>query len=154
MAQIYRIKEGSEWMALQPLGYEVYETSPISFRKVVPQDLNGELCQGRIENIYNNHDWQKQIYSQHKKKISKTLGLRFRKSKVVMTDRLASILTSWEIYIDMSDGWIGFTSGDPFDQRVYYATVHLDKYCADEIKALKDADLIEVIEVEENSNEG
>lgn len=154
MAQIYRIKEGKEWADLQPLGYEVSNVfSSVLFTKEVPQDFDGELCQARLNNIYRNPEWRTKIYDPHRKTIRNTIGLKYRKGKVVLSEQLKSVITGWMVLIDMSDGWVGFKSGDPFDQRVYYATVHLDTYCADEIKALQDADLIEVIEVQEEAED-
>ena len=66
-----------------------------------------------------------------------------------MTKKFKSIITDWLVEADfLEDRWLGFRSADPFDSRIFYNVSVLNKYCEQEIKELKEAELIEEIEVE------
>ncbi len=149
--KVYRIKEGTDLSKFRDLGYEAFDSDPPTLIKIVPQDINGDLCVGSLNGIYNNPEWRTKIYSYHRKEIEKALGLKYRHGKAVLGERFKHVLTDWRIQIEpTTDGWLGFSSMDPFDRKIYYASVHLDTYCADEIKTLLDNDLIELIDVEQD----
>lgn len=147
--KVYRVKEGIELVKMQDFGYDVIPSKPPILVKIIPQDIDGELCQGTLKNIYNNAEWKRKFYNPHKKALIEKLDLRYSHGKAKMTETFEHILTDWRIQIDVEDGWLGFASMDPFDRNVFYASIHLDTYCADEIKALLDADIIELAEVEQ-----
>lgn len=147
--KVYRIKEGTDLIKLQELDYDAIPTTPIILVKIIPQDIDGELCQGTLKNVYNNKEWKRRFYAPHKKIIIEKLGLRYSHGEAIITEAFSHVLTDWRIQIDTDDGWVGFASMDPFDRNVFYASDHLDKYCADEIKTLLDADIIELIDVEQ-----
>lgn len=148
--QVYKIKEGVDLNKFNDFGYDIIPSELPLLVKVIPQDINGELCQGTLENIYNNPLWRSKVYNWHKKELEKTLGLKYRRGKIVMTEQFEHVLTDWRIQIEpFGDGWLGFASMDPYEHNIYYASRHLDKYCADEIKSLLEADIIELVEVEQ-----
>jgi hypothetical protein len=149
--QVYRIKEGTDLNKFAEMGYDIIPSELPLLVKIIPQDFDGELCQGSLQNIYNDPVWRSKVYSWHKKEMEQTLGLKYRRGKIVMTEQFKHVLTDWRIQIEpFTDGWLGFASMDPYDHNVYYAHNHLEQYCADEIKALLEADMIELIEVEQD----
>lgn len=148
-ATVYRLKEGIDLNKLSDLGFDIIPSEPIILVKIVPQDFDGELCQGTLQNIYNNSEWRAKFYDMNRKEVSKTLDLHYRNGKAKITEKFRHVLTDWRIQIELSDGWLGFTPLDPYERRVYFSSNHLDTYCADEIKKMLDMDLIELFEVEE-----
>lgn len=151
---VYRIKEGVDLNKFGERDYEILPSENPILIKVIPQDIEGELCQGTLNNIYNNGEWRAKIYAKHKETISQALDLTYKRGKAVLTDKFKRVLTDWRIQIEpFTDGWIGFASMDVFDKNVYYASNILEKYCADEIKALLDADMIELIPVEQEKED-
>lgn len=151
---VYRIKEGVDLNKFGERDYEILPSENPILIKVIPQDIDGELCQGTLNNIYNNGEWRAKIYAKHKDTISQALDLTYKRGKAVLTDKFKRVLTDWRIQIEpFTDGWIGFASMDVFDKNVYYASNILEKYCADEIKALLDADMIELIPVEQEKED-
>lgn len=152
---VYRIKEGVDLNKFGERDYEILPSENPILIKVIPQDIDGELCQGTLNNIYNNGEWRAKIYAKHKDTISQALDLTYKRGKAVLTDKFKRVLTDWRIQIEpFTDGWIGFASMDVFDKNVYYASNILEKYCADEIKALLDADMIELVPVEQEKEDG
>lgn len=151
---VYRIKEGVDLNKFGERDYEILPSENPILIKVIPQDIDGELCQGTLNNIYNNGEWRAKIYAKHKDTISQALDLTYKRGKAVLTDKFKRVLTDWRIQIEpFTDGWIGFASMDVFDKNVYYASNILEKYCADEIKALLDADMIELVPVEQEKED-
>nr|DAR59168.1 MAG TPA: hypothetical protein [Caudoviricetes sp.] len=151
---VYRIKEGVDLNKFGERDYEILPSENPILIKVIPQDIDGELCQGTLNNIYNNGEWRAKIYAKHKDTISQALDLTYKRGKAVLTDKFKRVLTDWRIQIEpFTDGWIGFASMDVFDKNVYYASNILEKYCAGEIKALLDADMIELIPVEQEKED-
>lgn len=151
---VYRIKEGTNLNKFNDYDFDIIPANEPILVKIVPQDFDGELVQGSLKNIYNNGEWRSQIYAKHKDKIQNALDLSYRRGKAVITEKFKHVLTDWRIQIEpFSDGWLGFASMDVFDRKVYYASHVLDKYCADEIKTLLDADLIELVEVEQEEDD-
>lgn len=151
---VYRVKEGVDLNKFADKGYDIIPAENPILVKIIPQDFDGELVQGTLKNIYNNGEWRAKIYAKHKDIISEQLGLKYKRGKAIISDRFKHVLTDWRIQIEpFTDGWLGFASMDVFDKNVYYASNHLEKYCADELKDLLDSDMIELIEVEQE-NEG
>lgn len=151
---VYRIKEGIDLNKFGERDYEILPSENPILIKVIPQDIDSELCQGTLNNIYNNGEWRAKIYAKHKDTISQALDLTYKRGKAVLTDKFKRVLTDWRIQIEpFTDGWIGFASMDVFDKNVYYASNILEKYCADEIKALLDADMIELVPVEQEKED-
>lgn len=151
---VYRIKEGTDLNKFAEMGYDIIPAELPLLVKIIPQDFDGELCQGSLQNIYNNSEWKTRIYNWHKKEMEQTLGLKYKRGKAVISDQFRHVLTDWRIQIEpFGDGWLGFASMDAYDKNIYYASRHLNQYCADEIKALLDADMIELIEVEQEKPE-
>lgn len=151
---VYRIKEGVDLNKFGERDYEILPSENPILIKIIPQDIDGELCQGTLNNIYNNGEWRAKIYAKHKDTISQALDLTYKRGKAVLTDKFKRVLTDWRIQIEpFTDGWIGFASMDVFDKNVYYASNILEKYCADEIKELLDADMIELVPVEQEKED-
>lgn len=147
---VYRVKEGVDLNKFNDMDYDLIPSENPVLVKIIPQDFDGELVQGNLKHIYNDGTWRSKIYAKNEKLISTRLGLKYKRGKAVITDQFRHVLTDWRIQIEpFVDGWVGFASLDPFDHNVYYASAHLDKYCAEEIKKLLDADMIELIEVEQ-----
>lgn len=148
---VYKIKEGADLNKFAEKGYEIVQVGsyPVMI-KIIPQDFDGELVQGTLKNIYNNNEWRKRIYSYHKKAIKEALDLDYKRGKAVITDKFRHVLTDWRIQVEIfDDAWLGFKSMDKFEQKIYYNSCYLDRYCADEIKDLLADDLIELIEIEQ-----
>lgn len=150
MATIYKIKENIDLSKLEEIGYTLFEDT-FTAVKVVKQPLEGAATQYLLNSYYENPKWIKSIYKPSKKRLKKELGLEYSKeNKLIFNEKLIEMLTTWFIQIDKSeDKWVGFTSGDKFDTNVFYGKKVLDTYCSEEIKLLKENDLIEELYVEE-----
>ena len=150
MATVYKIKENVDLNKLEEIGYTLFEDT-FTAVKVVTQPLEGAAVQHLLNNYYENPKWIKSVYKNSKKRLKKELGLEYSKeNKLIFTQKLIEILTTWFIQIDKSeDKWVGFTSGDKFDTNVFYGKKVLDTYCQEEIELLKKHDLIEELYVEE-----
>lgn len=150
MEKIYKLKETVTMEDLKKRRYVEVPGDTGVIAKIIKQPLNGDLAKTMTEGLYGNPKWVKQFYDQNKKQFKEILGLKYDKSgNIVMTKKFKSIITDWLVEADfLEDRWLGFRSADPFDSRIFYNVSVLNKYCEQEIKELKEAELIEEIEVE------
>ena len=148
---VYKLKEDIEYNKLAELGFDVipYELGTMVFFKIVPQDLNGDAVKQMLDNFYLNPRWKEIYYTGKNKKILKNnLGLEYDKEgNIKYNEKFETMLKSWRIEINTEDNWLGFCNMDSFDQSIYCGKNILDKYCKEEIKALRQADLIEEYEL-------
>lgn len=151
MEKVYKLKDEITIEDLESKGYMGVPGDYGVFAKIIKQPLNGELAKTMVEGIYSNPSWIKEFYDKNKKQFKEILGLKYNKQgNIVMTKKFKSLVTDWLIETDIcGDKWIGFRSSDPFDSRVFYNVLVLDKYCKEEINKLKELNYIEEIEVEE-----
>lgn len=143
---VYKLKSDIDLNELAKLDYDVATTPDgnIVFFKIVPQDVDGELVKMQLEQVYENPKWISMFYKKHRKELRSKLGLSYKNDKAIMTNKFKEVLTNWRIQIEPSDdGWIGFKSYDRFDNTFFYGKNVLDKYCGEEIKKLKESELIE-----------
>lgn len=154
---VYKLKDDVDVNKFGELGYDIVPLpdSSVVLIKLVPQDFNSDLVQGSLAGIYNNPDFINRIYTPNKKTFVDGCGLTYDKNgKAKLTKKFVSMLTTWRIQIEpFGDKWIGFSSMDPYDSRIYYASRHLEQYCTEDMKLLKDNDLIERILVQEADDE-
>lgn len=149
---IYRLKEDIDFNKLAEIGWDVVPNNAnLTFFKIIPQPIGGDLYQYLWTRIYNNPDWKKQIYDNHKKDIIEAIGLKYNKNGIIkMNSKLETMLVSWRLEVEEAeDLWLGLKSADPFDRNYFYSKKLIDKYCSEEVAKLKELDLIEEIEVEE-----
>lgn len=149
MNEIYVLKSDINFDDLIKLGFEeapLESAASSVFVKPIVFDYESELPQSLINNFYKNPKWKKKIYDPNRDLIREELGISYEKGELIISDQLKEIVCEWRIQIDLQDMWIGFTSGDPFDQQIFYGKPILDKYCSDIIKDMEG--LIEVVEVE------
>ncbi len=68
-----------------------------------------------------------------------------------LTPKFTEMISNWQILIELKgDRWVGFSSLDMSDTSIYYNKDLLDKYFPEEIALLKERNLIEEVEVENN----
>ena len=151
---IYKLKENADKNILGELGWDVIPGANISsliFLKIVPQELGTELPNELLKSYYTNPVWRKQFYEKNKKEIRKKIGLRYNnKGEITYNEKFCNSLKNWILEIDEYDGgWIGFTPFDPFCKKTFYMKSYLDKFFGEEIRKLKEKDLIEEYEVNE-----
>lgn len=149
---VYRIKSDADLNKLGELGWDVIpnEKGELTFLKFAVQPINGELVKQLLDNYYKNEEWKKLVYKNYKKEFKDKIGLRYdKKGNIVPSKKFNKALTHWILEINENDKWIGFQTYDPLDMSIYYAKVNLDKYCEEDIKILKENDLIEEFEVTE-----
>lgn len=150
MDKVYKIKNLSEETVkkFEENGYCMFPGTQ-TIAKIIKQEIDkSDLPQQFLDAYYNNPEWKKKFYNTHKKLVKEQLGLQYKAGEIKMTKKFQKILENWRIQIDLADDpWLGFTSADPFDQRVFFNVAVLDKYCEEEIKSLKEQDLIEELSV-------
>lgn len=146
---VYQIKKGTDLADLGSLNYMLFPEN-FSVLKMIKKDIEDELVQEVLNKQYLNEEWKEKIYKPNKKTIKKVLGLSYDPDgNIKMSKKFKELITTWMIQIDGNDdAWVGFTSSDPFDKKVYYNTKILDKYCPEEIEELKNGDFIEKIKVD------
>lgn len=155
MNTVYRVKENVDINEFGKIGYDLIPNGGRTIIKIIEQPIDGELAHKMLEQMYENQQWKDLFYKKHKQALRDTLGLRYNKrtGKAILNEKFSNVLTKWYITIDLDvddDRWIGFRSLDKFDTSVFYSAKEvLDKYCAEEIKMLKEKDFIEEIEVGE-----
>lgn len=150
MQSVYKLKEGVDLNELAKLGFDVISANPFILCKIEEQALDSELVQGSLQNIYNSEEYIKKFYNKNKKKLQRLLGLYYVDKKAMITEKFKRCLCNWRIQIEpYDDGWIGFASADPCENKVYYSAKYLDKYCADTIAKMKEADIVEIGEIGE-----
>lgn len=160
---IYKLQDGLDLNKLKEAGFDLVPGSEKIdevegesvlvggvFVKVVPQALDSDPVKGSLNGLYNNPNWKEKMYKPNAARFFKVLGLKYnKKGEAVMTEKFKTVLTSWRIQIDTDDGWVGFTSADKFDQAIFYAKKVLDDYCSEDIKFMKENQIIEETEVNE-----
>lgn len=145
---VYRIREGIELNEFLLLGYDIVDNSMLM--KIVEVDDTNELSNYLMKKYYTNIKWIEQIYNPNKKEIAKIIDLKYDKyGQIRHSKKLDQMIHNWTLMFDLEDLWLGFTSSDPFDQEVFYNKILLDKHFEDEIKTLKELNLIEEFEVED-----
>lgn len=150
MPKVYTLKEDIDFNELGKLGWDVIPNSNnLLFFKIVEQPLDSDLPNLLLRNFYENPEWIKRFYNNHKKEISKQIGLKYdENNNIIMSEKFKDTLTMWNLEVDLSDClWLGFKCLDPYNKNTLYNKVILDKYCKEEIEKLKEADLIEEYEV-------
>lgn len=141
MDKIYKYTGNGE--QLEKFGF-ITENNKFYVKEVV-FDLEEDISKSMLK-FYNDPKWKKEIYNKNKKVIYDTIGLKYdRKGNIIMSEKLKLILTTWLLEIDLEDGFIGFTSGDPFDRDVFYNCRNLNQYCSKELEEMKD--FIQIVEV-------
>ena len=147
---VYRIKGGEEcYNKLGELGWSVVPNfeGGLVFLRFAVQEMDSELPQALLKAYYTNPEWIDKVYNKNRKGFIDKIGLKYRKGKIVKSEKFDNALTHWIMEIHDEDNWVGFTSFDPFDVKIYYGKPILDKYCTEQIQILKDNDLIEEFEV-------
>lgn len=150
MAIVYKIKDDIDFNELGKLGWDIVPNfNNLIFFKIVEQPLDSELPQLLLKNFYKNPRWIKEIYNKNKKEIVKQIGLEYDKNgEIIMSEKFVDTLKTWMLELDLSDSnWIGFKNLDIFNKNVMYNCKILDKFCENEIKLLKENNLIEEYEV-------
>lgn len=151
----YRLKDDLESMnELAKLGYDLIPNTIIAF-KIIEQDLDSEPVKYLMERYYTNSVWKEKIYNPNKEEFLKTIGLKYRNEKPIMSKKFVQMLKSWRIEIDPQDVdyplFLSFRSMDFHETLTYYGKAILDKYCSEEIKLLLEKGLIEEVVID---NEG
>lgn len=147
---IYKIKDDVNFNKLGELGWDIIpgNDGKLIFLKFSIQPENGDLYIQLLQAYYLNSEWIRKVYNANKKGFKEKLGLRYtKKGKIMPNKKFEKALTHWIMEISEEDRWIGFTSYDPFDLKTYYGKPILDRYCEEELKLLKENDLIEEYEV-------
>lgn len=148
---IYKLKDDIDLNKLEELGWDVAPCeNGMIFVKFSVQPLDGELSKQLLDAYYNNPVWVKNFYNKKKKEIIKKLDLRYdKKGNIMPSKHFEKVLTHWIMEIENYDlNWISITPYDDFCKNNFYGKQVLDKYCAEDIKKLKELDLIEEIEIE------
>lgn len=148
---IYKFKEDTDFNKLAELGWDIIPNEhDLIFFKTVPQPNDGDLYRFLLIQYYKNEDWKKSIYSKYKKELNK-IGVKYDKNGIIKkTKELEILLTMWRLETNENDGyWLGLKSADPYDNNYFYSKNIIDRYCEQEVKKLKELDLIEEIEVEQ-----
>lgn len=148
--RVYKVKDNVDFNVFGEIGYEIFVGTLIIY-KVQVIDIDSEPVMIMKKNYYNNKDWQDVYYKAHKKDYNK-IGLKIQNGEPKQDKNYEMLLTSWRIQINLADDkWLGFKPADPFFIATYYNADILDKYCGEEIKFLKEKDLIEEISVSDEN---
>lgn len=150
MAKVYRLKEGIDLNKLAELGFDIVSANPFILCKEEIQPLESPLVQGSLANIYNSDEYYKKFYKKNRKKLERLIGLYYVDKKAIMTEKFTRCLCNWRIQVEpYDDGWLGFASADPCENKVFYSAKHIEDYCAETLVKMKELDLVELIDVEE-----
>lgn len=148
---IYRLKKDVDLNKLGELGWDIAPCqNGMIFMKYSVQPLDSDLPNQLLNAYYKNPFWIEKFYKKNKKRFKEKIDLRYdRKGNIMKSKHFEKTLTHWVIEIEeYEEGWICISPYDDFCKNSFYGKQVLDKYCTEDIKKLKEADLIEEFEVE------
>lgn len=146
--EVYRVIPGLKLKRLVNQNFKYFQKPVPVLLKDVKQPIKSDLCKFIMETNYCNPNWIKNVYKKHRFIIWRKIGLRYRQGMPLLTEKFKKTLTTWNIYIEpYEDAWVGIKSSDCFNYFVIYSKDIMDKYFPEEVKLLKDAGLIEVVQV-------
>ena len=152
MSIMYKLKNDDLFNELGKNGYDLIPGTIIAF-KIIEQDLDSDPVKYLLNRYYENPKWHEKIYVPNAKELVKTIGLKYKDGKPIMSKKFTQMLKSWRIEIDPNDeeypNFLCFRSMDFHETLAYYGKQVLDKYCPDEIKTLLEKGLIEEVDVNE-----
>lgn len=150
--KVYKIKDEVDNNVFGEIGYEMIPTADYTIVKVYELGIDHDLPQYKIKQFYGNPEWRDKIYKPNRKVFRERFDLRYDKGgNLKLTPKFTEMITNWQVLIELKgDRWVGFSSLDMSDTSIYYNKELLDKYFPEEIALLKERDLIEEVEVENN----
>lgn len=163
MDKIYEVKQDLTSNDFIALGYEILPFditgNDLVVAKLVKFPFEHPLPQQAINNVLNNPQWQKHIFSEEGfLDFLESIGITFedyttengeKKYYVVENDELKELVCSWRVEVNLTDEdrWLGFTASDIFLENVYFNVKMLDYYCSEEVKELLELGYISIKEV-------
>lgn len=151
MSKGYQLKENADVMALvEKLGFLPYEVEDnIALIKLIVLDLECDLVKELLYNYFQNPEWIEKVYKKNKRLVKNTTGVRYDKyNNIITSEDFENHIRTWFLQIDLESKIVvlGYNSGvASFIVNVKEA---LDVFIKEEIDKLKEYDLIEEFDYE------
>lgn len=151
MSKGYQLKENADVMALvEKLGFLPYEVEDnIALIKLIVLDLECDLVKELLYNYFQNPEWIEKVCKKNKRLVKNTTGVRYDKyNNIIASEDFENHIRTWFLQIDLESKIVvlGYNSGvASFIVNVKEA---LDVFIKEEIDKLKEYDLIEEFDYE------